>query len=241
MSAAAPDPAIDAAFEASWPAAEYAQTGPFRIGRGLGGGKRVSSARLIAPDWTGADLDQAMRIHRNWDQPAIFRVADTQPLLARALLGRGFRECDPTLLMSAPITALTDLPVPPVTSFALWPPLAIQRELWTEQDIGPERQAVMARVAAPKAALLGRIRDRAAAVAFVAAANGIAVLHALEVLPAMRRHGLAGWTLREAAFWGQAQGAATMLLAVTAENAGAIALYRGLGFTEIAGYRYYQP
>lgn len=241
MSTPALTPSVEAAFEASWPAAEYAQAGAFRIGRGLGGGKRVSSARATAPDWRAADLDSAIAIQRSWDQPPIFRVSDGDTSLADALLARGFRDHTQTLMMTAPITALTDLPVPPVTSFALWPPLAIQRELWIEQGIGPARQAIMDRVGLPKAALLGRIRDRAASVAFVAAADGIAVLHALEVLPAMRRQGLASWTLREAAFWAQAQGAETMLLAVTAENAGAIALYQGLGFSPVAGYRYFQP
>lgn len=236
-----PGRAIDAACEASWPAAEYAEAGAFRIGRGLGGGKRVGSARAVSPDWREADIDAAVRIQQGWDQPPVFRVAGTEEALASALLARGFRDHTATLMLAAPITALTDLPVPPVTSFALWPPLAIQRELWAEQGIGPARLAVMERVRVPKAALLGRIRDRAAAVAFVAASDGIAVLHALEVLPAMRRQGLAGWTLREAAFWGQAQGAARMLLAVTAENAAALALYRGLGFSQIAAYRYFQP
>lgn len=234
-------PMIDAAFEASWPAAEYATAGAFRVGRGLGGGMRVSSARLTAPGWSDADLDDAVQIQRDWDQPPAFRISDSEASLTEALLARGFLAHTPTLMMTAPIAALTDLAVPPVTSFALWPPLAIQRDLWTEQGIGAARQAVMARVQVPKAALLGRIRDRAAAVAFVAETDGIAVLHALEVLPAMRRQGLAGWILREAAFWAQAQGATTLLLAVTADNTGAIALYQRLGLAQIARYHYYQP
>ena len=41
-------PAQDAAFEASWPAAEYASAGVIRIGRGAGGGDRVSAARPTA-------------------------------------------------------------------------------------------------------------------------------------------------------------------------------------------------
>lgn len=234
------DPKIEAAFEASWPAAEYAEAGTFRIGRGLGGGKRVGSARATGPDWTAAEIDRAVEVQKMWDQSPIFRVSDSETRLAEALSSRGFRDHTPTVMMTAPVATLTSLAVPPVTSFALWPPLAIQRELWEEQGIGAARQAVMARVAAPKAALLGRIEDRAAAVAFAAEVKGIAVLHALEVLPAMRRKGLAGWILREAAFWAKMQGADTMLLAVTAENAGAIALYRKLGFTEIARYRYFE-
>lgn len=235
-----PGTQIEAAFEGSWPAAEYAEAGGFRIGRGLGGGKRVGSARATGPDWTAAGIDRAVDVQKMWDQSPIFRVSDSEPRLAEALSARGFRDHTPTVMMTAPVAALTDIDVPPVTSFALWPPLAIQRELWEEQGIGPARQAVMARVAAPKAALLGRIKDRAAAVAFVAEVQGIAVLHALEVLPSMRREGLATWTLREAAFWAEARGADTMLLAVTAGNAGAIALYRKLGFAPVAGYRYFE-
>lgn len=233
--------ARDAAFEASWPAAEYAMAGPFRIGRGMGGGNRVSSARALAPGWTPGDIDRAIEIQAGWAQPPIFRVTDTDAALAETLRLRGFRAYSPTLMMTAPVAALTDLPVPPVTSFAIWPPLAIQRDLWMERGIGTARQAVMDRVALPKAALLGRIEDRAGAVAFVAKEGDLAIVHALEVLPQLRRMGLAGWMLREAAFWAQRHEAMTMLLAVTAENLGAISLYRGLGFQQIAEYRYFQP
>ncbi|WBU61795.1 GNAT family N-acetyltransferase [Paracoccus albus] len=232
---------IESAFEASWPAADYAEAGAFRVGRGLGGGKRVASARAVSSDWTDTDIDDAIEIHRRWNQPAIFRVLDGEDRLAAALQSRGFRGHTRTRMMMAPVSALTDLAVPPVTSFAVWPPLAIQHELWAEQGIGRERQAVMARVRLNKAALLGRIEDRAAAVGFIAAAGDVAVLHALEVLPAMRRKGLAGWMMREAAFWAKANGAKSMLLAVTAENTGAVALYQNLGFSGISAYRYFQP
>ena len=69
----------------------------------------------------------------------------------------------------------------------------------------------------------------------------VAVLHAVEVAPALRRRGLAGWMIREAAFWAGARGADTMLLAVTAANDPARALYRGLGFDDIGAYVYYRP
>ncbi|NHF74688.1 GNAT family N-acetyltransferase [Paracoccus sp. 12-3] len=230
---------LDAAFEASWPAAEYASAGAIRIGRAPGGGDRVNSARPIGSDWTEGDLDQATAIQTNWNQPPLFRVADGDPLAA-ALLARGWQAQKPTRLLAAPLLNLTDIPVPRVTAFAVWPPLAIQRNLWTETGIDAGRQAVMDRVSLPKAAILGRAEDRAAGMAFVAVDGPVAVLHALEIIPAMRRRGLAGWMIREAAFWAESQGAATMQLAVTAENAPAQALYRGLGFIEIGGYCYYR-
>ncbi|MDO5605017.1 MAG: GNAT family N-acetyltransferase [Paracoccus sp. (in: a-proteobacteria)] len=231
-------PAIETAFENSWPAAEYAQAGPFRIGRGKGGGMRVSSARPLSAGWSAADISEAARIQDAWEQTAAFRVTDGDPL-GGVLAAQGWRIHSPTLMMTAPLDVLTDRAVPPVTAFSLWPPLAIQRELWTASGISPARQAVMTRVALPRRAILGRCDDRAGGVAFVAAAGETAVLHALEVVPALRRRGLAGWMMREAAIWAQRQGCHEMLLAVTAANAPAVALYRGFGFTGIGRYSYF--
>ncbi len=245
MSQTAPAPvtAFEDAFEASWPAAEYAQAGVFRIGRGLGGGRRVSSARPVSAGWSGADIDRAIAVQTSWQQNPAFRLSDgdctADPGLPDALRARGLLAHDATRLMQAPVSALTGSPVPPVTSFATWPPLAIQREIWAEQGIGPARQAVMDRAALPKAALLGRIDDRAAGAAFIAAAGPLAVLHALEIRPAQRRKGLAGWMMREAAFWAAAKGCETLFLAVTAANLPAIGLYRGLGFQDFGGYCYF--
>lgn len=231
-------PPLEAAFEASWPAAEYATAGALRVGRGLGGGMRVSSARPLGADWTEQDIDRAIEIQSAWGQTSAFRVPDGDPLGA-ALQARGWQVQSPTRILSAPLVLLTDQPVPRVTAFAVWPPLAIQRDLWTEQGIGPARQAVMDRVILPKAAILGRAEDRAAGVAFVAADGPLAALHALEITPTLRRKGLAGWVLREAAFWAASQGAETMFLAVTAGNAPALTLYQGLGFSDIGGYSYF--
>lgn len=228
-------PPLEAAYEASWPAAEYATAGALRVGRGLGGGMRVSSARPVSADWAETDIDHAIEIQSAWDQPPAFRVPDGDQLGA-ALQARGWQVQSPTRILSVPLARLTDQPVPRVTAFAVWPPLAIQRDLWTEQGIGPARQAVMDRVALPKAAILGRTEDRAAGVAFVAVDGPVAVLHALEIAPTLRCKGLAGWMLREAAFWAASQGADTMILGVTAANAPALALYRGLGFSDIGGY-----
>ena len=57
----------------------------------------------------------------------------------------------------------------------------------------------MERVAPPRAALLGRLHDRAAGAAFVAADGPVAMIHAIEVAPAFPRPGLAGWLSRVAA------------------------------------------
>ncbi|WP_304615545.1 GNAT family N-acetyltransferase [Paracoccus sp. (in: a-proteobacteria)] len=235
-----PDPALAHAFEASWPPARTERAGGFLVGLGEGAGGRVSSARAL-PDWRPDDIPLAEAQHREWGQRPLFRAWNADQALIAALTDRGYGLEIPTLVLEAPVAALTDRPLPPVTGFALWPPLAIQRRIWEAGNINPARQAVMDRVALPKAALLGRLHDRAAAAGFVAAAGDVAMLHGLEVLPDFRRQGLAGWMVRQAAFWAAEQGAARLALAVSEGNAAARALYRGLGFTEAAGYGYYAP
>ncbi|MBC9246511.1 GNAT family N-acetyltransferase [Paracoccus sp. 11-3] len=232
------DAALAEAFEATWPAAEYADAGGFRVGRGLGAGGRVSSGRVIGP-WTAEDIAGVEDISHGWGQPAMFRVLDDDARLAAALQQAGYRAETPTMIMSAALDGLTDLPIPPVTTFSVWPPLAIQREIWSAGNIDPARQAVLDRVAVPKTSILGRTDDRAAGAGFVAMANQVAMVHAVEVRAEWRRRGLAGWMMREAAFWARDNGATRMGLAVTRGNTGAIAAYHDLGFQEVAGYRYY--
>ncbi|WBU62988.1 GNAT family N-acetyltransferase [Paracoccus aerodenitrificans] len=232
-------PSLERAFEESWPAAEYIETGGLRTGRGLGGGMRVSSTRPTGSECHEDDIDRAVEIHQGWSQNPAFRVPEGHPL-EEILKTRDWQPNTRTLILSAAVTELADRDIPPVTSFAIWPPLAIQKELWTEQGIGAARQEIMSRVELPKTSILGRIDDRAAGTAFVAAARDHAALHALEVIETQRRKGLAGWIVRNAAFWAQQQGCKTMFLAVTAQNRPAIALYKTLGFSEIAAYHYWQ-
>ncbi len=232
------DPAIAAAFEATWPAAGHAEAGGFRVARGQGAGRRVGSARAIGP-WTPDDIDAATALHAVWGQTPAFRVDDDDDALIAALSARGFRRQTPTAIMQVAARDLTERAVPQMTVFAVWPPLAIQRDIWAAGQIGPARQAVMERAAAPKTALLGRTGDRAAGTGFAAIHAGVAMVHAVEILPDWRRRGLAAWMMRGAARWARENGADRLALAVTRANAPALALYRDLGFTEAGGYAYF--
>lgn len=235
------DPAIARAFETTWPAAEYAEAGGFTVGRGLGGGGRVGSARARGADWEAGDIDRVAAIQRGWDEPPLFRVADGDTALQQALTGRGWRRRQPTMIMAADCAPLAAEPVPPLTAFPLWPPLAATRDIWEAGGIGPGRQAVMERIALPRAALLGRVGDRAGGAAFVALDGSVAMIHAIVVPPAQRRRGMAGWLLRKAAQWARERGADRLALVVSRENAAACALYDRLGFVDMGGYGYWSP
>ncbi len=213
--------------EATWPPASTKQIGGWTIRDGAGGGKRVSAAT-----GTGdiALAEAAMEM-------PLFQMRGDQPEDA-ALEAAGYARIDPTTLYAAPVEALaTELP-PRVTTFEVWEPLHIMREIWAEGGIGPARVAVMERVKGPKTGLFGRIDNKPAGAGFVAIHDGIAMVHALEVLATHRRKGLGVYMMRQAAFWARRNGATHLALAVTEANQAANALYAGLGLTRAGGYHY---
>lgn len=234
-----PDPDLARVFETSWPAAETRDSGAFRSGRGLGAGGRVSSTLALRPDWDAADIAAVEAVHRDWSQRPMFRVPEQDARLQEALATRGYAPETPTAIMQADCAVLLAEPVPDMTAFTIWPPLAIQSDLWAAGNINPARQAVMPRVLPPHSSVLGRLDDRAAGAAFVVADGPVAMIHAIEVAPQFRRRGLAGWMIRAAAGWAAQQGATRLGLAVSRANAGARAAYDALGFHEVGSYAYW--
>ncbi|MDF2140502.1 GNAT family N-acetyltransferase [Paenirhodobacter sp. CAU 1674] len=222
--------------DATWPAASTRQAGGFLVREGRGGGSRVSCASLEVP-LEQADPDAAIAAQRILGQQPKFMLRPGEDALDADLEARGFELFDPVVIYAAPVAELLG-EVPPVTAFAHWPPLRIARDLWADCGVGPARQAVMDRAPAPKCCVLGRKEDRAAGAAFVGIHNGIAMLHALAVLPEMRRKGLARAMMFEAARWAHENGATQMTLVVTRANAGANTLYQGLGMQPLCHYHY---
>ena len=234
-----------AAFESTWPPAATRRLGRWTLRDGQGGGKRVSAATagpepegaLTPADWVGA-LPAAETAMRALCQPPLFRLDPEQTALDAALAARGYRVADPTVIYAAPTARIATERPPPVTTFEVWEPLAIMREIWADGGIGPARLAVMDRATAPKTALLGRRADQPAAAAFAAAHRGVAMVHALEVRPDHRGHGLGRWMMRAAAFWALAQGAGQLAVAVTRQNTAGNALYASLGMAVVGSYHY---
>ena len=230
-----PLPVLLAAMDATWPAARQHDLSPWVLREGQGGGKRVSCA-TCPQGASEAQIDQAEAAHRALGQVPLFMLRPDQPDLDAALARRGYRIVDPVELRLAPVSALA----PPdfMATFPHWPPLAMARDIWTETGIGPERQAVMDRVAGPKVAILSRSRDRATGVAFVAIDGPVAMIHAVEVLPQFRRQGSANNILRAAGQWAQQNGAEWLGLAVTSANDGARQLYASAGLQVVGQYHY---
>lgn len=226
--------------DATWPPARMLSSGPFVLRDGQGGGSRVSAATLREPggDFAAEDIDAAAAAMRDLGQTSLFMLREGEDTLDAALAGRGYVVKDPVTAWACPVDMLTDTPLPRVTVFALWEPLAIMRELWAAGGIGPERLAVMDRVQGPKTGLMGRNRDKPAGAAFVAIHGHTAMLHALEIPPFQRRHGMGRWFMRAAGLWAAENGAEVMTVVCTRDNAAANALYAALGMTQVGQYHY---
>ncbi len=225
------------AIDGTWPAKQVLHHGPWRLRAGDGGGKRVSAATAHGPV-TALDIADAEQAMTQLGQTPLFMLRHTDQALDAELAQLGYHIVDPVNLYACAPDMLTDVPIPRVTVFDLWEPLAIMREIWEQGGIGAARQRVMDRAPGPKTALLSRLDDKPAGVAFVAMHNGIAMVHAVEVLPHQRRKGAAAWMMRGAAFWAEKQGAHTLSVICTDANTGANALYAALGFSVQGHYHY---
>ncbi len=228
---------LTAAIDATWPALRQIEVPGFTLREGAGGGSRVSAATARA-GWDESHIAGAEAGMRDLGQLPRFMVRAGEAALDAQLEARGYIVTDPTLLRMAPVEVLHDRDIPRVTVFTIWEPLAIMREIWAAGGIGPARLAVMDRVRGPKTAIFGRTQDQPAGTAFAAIHEGTVFVHAVEVLPRLRRNGMAVWMMRLAARWGRAQGASRIAILVTRANAGANALYASLGMVEMGGYHY---
>lgn len=226
-----------AASEGTWPPARAWRLGAVTLRDGAGGGKRVRAATVEgAPQ--AQDLDGAEAAMRQAGEAPLFMVRPGEEALDAALAARGYRVIDPVTIWAASLETLCAERPPRVTVFHIWPPLALQRDIWRGGGIGPERVAVMARAKGPKAALLTRWNDHPGGAGFVAIHGDIAMVHAVEILPHQRRQGAGRAMMRGAAHWAAEEGARYMAVLCTRENRGANGLYASLGMQAVGQYHY---
>jgi len=224
------------AIDETWPAARKVEQGVWTLRDGQGGGQRVSAATARAAP-KDADIPEAEAAMRDMGQRPLFMIRAGEDALDGLLAARGYELRDPVNLYAAPVAALTDLPIPRVTAFAIWEPLAIMVEIWRKGGLDDARFDVMAR-AGRKTAILSRWNEQPAGAAFAALSGDICMVHAVEVLAHQRRQGVAGWMMRRAAFWAQSHGATQVSVLCVADNGPANALYQAMGFGIVGGYHY---
>ena len=228
------------ALEATWAPHAVHPVGDFRLREGRGGGQRVSSATL-AHAATKPDLrsvEATALAMKNLGQTPLFQITPDDDDLDHMLRNLGYTISDPTVIFTAPAKEIAAQRLPGLSVIEGALALELMAELWASGGIGPDRLAVMDRVRAPKAYLLLRHDNQGAGCAFVAAHNGIAMLHALEVSPTARRHGLGRAATAFAGSFVLEHGADWLALATVRENRPACALYESMGFRITTEYHY---
>lgn len=226
-----------AVIDGTWPAAVKRALGPWTIRLDDSGSSRVSAATAEQPV-TEADLPLAEAAMRDAGQVPLFMIREGDDALDAMLAARGYVIKDPVNMYAAPVADIARQRPPPVTTFDVWPPLAVQAEIWAAGGVGAGRLAVMDRALHPKTTILGRINDCPAGTIFVGTAGNCAMIHALEIATAQRRQGLARHLTVAAAFWAQSQHVDYLTLVTTRANAGANALYASLGMAVVGQYHY---
>ena len=221
----------------TWPAARLIQQDCWCLRVGMGGGKRVSAATLEGSLHSGT-IERAAKSMRDMGQPSLFMIRNDQETLDTELASRGYDICDPSHIYATPVDKLTGQKPPRVSMFNIWEPLEIQKDIWRQGGIDDARLAVMERADGEKASILMRWENHPAGTTFVGLSNGIAMVHALEILPHQRRKGVGNWAMRQAAFWARKQGAHSISVICKKENAGANALYSSLDMQLVGGYHY---
>lgn len=223
--------------EATWPPARAWCDGPWTLRDGAGGGKRVSAATAEGPVTTD-DLAQAESTMRAMGQTPLFMIREGDEALDALLADESYSMIDPVNLYVGPVGPLTQEPPARATTYAIWEPLEIQKDIWAEGGIGPARVAVMQRAKGPKTAILTRNGQHPAGVGFAAIHDQIAMLHALEVRPEDRRTGQGRNATKQAALWAARNGAEYLATLCTQANTGACALYTSLGMACVGQYHY---
>ena len=114
-------------------------------------------------------------------QTPLFMITDQDQDLDQALADAGYDIVDPVNIYSTSVDTLTTERPPKVSMFSVWPPLAIEIDMWAEGGISDARVNVMKRVQGPKTSILARWNDHPAGVGFAAVHGKDAFVHAVEI------------------------------------------------------------
>lgn len=224
--------------DATWPAAEKIACGPLTLRRSPGGGKRVSAATANGPV-TPEDLDLAEVRMTGMGQTPLFSLRPWDTALDEMLAARGYAVADLTNILTCPVDLLASMEIDPEQEgLAGWEPLAIQLDYWRDGGIGRDRIAVMERATCRKTTLVGRHDNSPGGTCYIGLNDGIAMMHALEIVASARRKGMGRAMTVQAAQWAARQGARDFACLCVDSNLAANALYLKLGMQVVGQYHY---
>lgn len=222
------------ALDATWAPFAFHNHDGWIIREGAGGGQRVSAA-TVQPDTQSFQISSAATKMASLGQMPLFMIRNTDADLDARLHALRYEVVDPVVILIAPTAELLNTrPDPIQTVHTLNKPDANAKMIWAAGGIDQGRLNVMARVKGPKAILVAS----GMGVAFAAAHNDIAMIHAVEVASDHRRKGVANTMMYKAFEWAKDQDCKWVAVLTVRANIPARTLYENLGMVRAAAYHY---
>ena len=228
----------------AWPARESVALGGWRLNASDGWSRRINACWPLAEPERPVDeaIDAVEAFYAARGFPACFKLADgavAPSNLAQHLMARGYGPAHETLVMTGATSGDADEAVTlSATPDPAFEAVFLASAAGNAAD-ARERLDALGRIPAP--AFFGRldIDGRTAALGATAVDGEWAGIFGMRTLPDYRRQGLARRILGALLDMAEGQGARRAYLQVEADNAPAIALYSGLGFSPAYCYRYW--
>lgn len=245
---AMPEPlTIERAGLKAWPGIDVDWDGRWVRRAANGYTKRANSVQCFDPADDGdipARVDAACRWFAARGLPPVFRVnLLTGPELLGYLDAEGWRSISRSRLMAMALGPVDPDPRGEVLAVEDAGFLAVLRRLGGYDDEKLARlRALLAMLEVPASGIVLRNEDgRAVSSALMAVADGIVITGNVVTDAAERRKGHAAAMMRTGLAWARSVGAGFAALNVEAENAPALALYQGLGYSARYDYVYRIP
>ena len=231
---------IERAARRAWPAAEERHDGEWLLRFGNGYTKRANSAYItgLEPDLAIDNRIEATTAeYRARGLPLIVRETSLviDPRIGASLLGRGYRQIDETIVMTAPIEAGRS-PIADQVDLDTWLTLHERFEGGTKGDKEQHRE-ILARIVSPACFGVLRVGNEPVALGLAVADGDWVGLYDIVTDPKHRRRGYGRALVQRLLAWANDLGATSSYLFVVANNAPARVLYDRLGYRE--AYRYW--
>ncbi len=220
--------------DATWAPYVFHTDENWLIREGAGGGQRVSATTLLSGA-QGYQISTAVKKMVSLGQTPLFMIRNTDAKLDAELHGLNYDIVDPVVILIAKTKELLRTAPNQVQAVqTIDTPNENVKNIWASGGINQGRLNVMARVKAPKTI----INTGEMGVAFAAAFNGVAMVHAVEVASSHRRKGVANALMYKAFQWAKEQNCMWVSVLTVRENIPARTLYENLGMVEAAAYHY---
>ncbi|MHA1121488.1 MAG: GNAT family N-acetyltransferase [Candidatus Heimdallarchaeota archaeon] len=232
----------------AWPAKYYYLLNGWvaRISEGIT--KRANSIMPLTyyGDKLRKDIQVAEAIYTKNELPVIFQLPDYyEPKnLLETLLEKGYKIIDETLVLTANIKDMLDIPIN--QDFTYQNTAEAKNEWFNSMSVSGRgtqkriegQKAIINRILQPKSFFFAKREKEIVGIGMAVLEQGNLGIFDMLINPAVRRQGIAGSLIAKMVDWGKENSIQSTYLCVQGDNQPAIALYKRVGLRESFRYRY---